>query len=64
MIEAKLIKHNDNTYTVGNYKVEYFIGEWYLTGGNYIESVRSDSKDTLIKIACNLTNVEQQADLI
>ena len=58
-----LTKHNDNLYTVGNYRVEYYIGEWYLNG-TQIESVRSDDRDTLIKIACYLTNVEQQADLI
>lgn len=60
---SKLTKHNDNLYTVGNYKVEYYIGEWYLNG-TQIESVRSDDRDTLIKIACYLTNIEQQADLI
>lgn len=60
---SMLTKHSDTLYTVGNYKVEYFIGEWYLNG-TQIESVRSDDRDTLIKIACYLTNVEQQADLI
>lgn len=60
---SMLTKHSDTLYTVGNYKLEYFLGDWYLNG-NQIESVRSYDKDTLIKIACYLTNVEQQADLI
>ena len=62
-VTTSLTKHNDTLYTVGNYKLEYFVGDWYLSG-NQIESVRSYDKDTLIKIACYLTNVEQQADLI
>ncbi len=56
------------TLTVGNYKIEYGFGEWHLydfqSSVPYIHEVRSHSRDTLLKIACNLIGIEQQADLI
>lgn len=74
----KIVKHIDTDYidrdsffhtlTVGNYKIQFAFGEWHLHDVKskvpYIESVRSDSRDTLLKIACRITNVEQEADLI
>lgn len=73
-----IVKHTDTDYenrdsdfhtlTVGVFKIEYAFGEWHLNDVKsktpYISEVRSGDRDTLLKIACRITAVYQEADLI